>query len=171
MKKVIYGFYTSPFGEIVIAKTDKGLCWLGFMVEGYKGNGLNRMKAHLKGATFEKDNNEVQSLGRQIIEAWEKDDLESLQYDLHGTDFQKSVWNALLKIRKGVIVSYGDIANDLRKTNASRAVGSAVGENPVSLVIPCHRVVQKSGALGNYGWGVDLKRKMLEAEGLLFDHV
>lgn len=166
MEKVTYGFYKSPFGEMVIAKTDKGLCWLGFMVEGYKGNGLDRMKVHLKDQMLEEDSNAVQSLGAQIMEAWEKDDLESLQYDLQGTDFQKSVWNTLLKIRKGAVVSYGDIANDLQKPKASRAVGSAVGENPVSLVIPCHRVVQKSGAIGNYGWGVDLKRALLQAEGL-----
>lgn len=95
-----------------------------------------------------------------------EDRLADIPLDLRGTDFQISVWQALLKIPKGQVVSYGDVANDIGSPNASRAVGTAVGENPVSLVVPCHRVVQASGKLGNYGWGVGLKEKILKAEGL-----
>lgn len=149
---------------MVLGKTDKGLCWLGFMVEGYKGDGLGRMKAHFKGADFVHDDAGVQGLGDRIMRAWAQGRENDIVLDLRGTGFQKSVWQALLKIKKGQVCSYGDVANDIGKPAAARAVGSAVGENPVSLIVPCHRVVQASGALGNYGWGVDLKRRILEQE-------
>ena len=166
MEKITYGFYQSPIGEMILGKTDKGLCWLGFMVEGYKGNGYERMKGHFTDAEFTQDDAAVQQLGEQLIEAWQKDAQADISLDLQGTDFQKEVWKALLDIKRGRVKSYGDIANDLGKPKASRAVGSAVGSNPVSLIVPCHRVVQKSGAIGNFGWGVDLKRQILSAEGL-----
>jgi len=166
MEKIIYGFYQSPMGQMVLAKTDKGLCWLGFMVDGYKGDGLTRLKKHFSGVALEHDDDAVQNLGRDIMQAWEQGAEAAFPIDLVGTGFQKSVWLALLNIRRGAVVSYGDIANDIGKPSAARAVGSAVGENPVSLIVPCHRVVQKSGGIGNYGWGVDLKRSILSAEGV-----
>ena len=80
-------------------------------------------------------------------------------------DHLGTFWQALLNIPKGKTCAYQDIANDIGKPKAVRAVGSAVGENPVSLIVPCHRVLQKSGGLGNYGWGVDIKRNLLGREG------
>lgn len=166
MEKITYGFFDAPMGEMVIGVTEKGLCWLGFMVEGYKGNGLKRMKAHFKDAEFVCDNREIADIGRTIMHAWEVGEEHLIPVDLRGTTFQKSVWQALLDIRRGEVKSYGDVANDLGMPKAARAVGSAVGENPVSLIVPCHRVLQKSGGLGNYGWGTDLKRQILEEEGV-----
>ena len=166
MEKIIYGFYPSSIGEMVLGKTKKGLCWLGFMVAGYKGDGLERMRAHFKGAEFVHDDDELRDLGDRVMEAWAQGRENEIALDLHGSVFQKAVWKALLKIRKGQKLCYGDVANDIGRPAAARAVGSAVGENPVSLIVPCHRVVQKSGALGNYGWGADLKRKILRMEKL-----
>lgn len=166
MQKINYGFYSSEFGDMCVAQTDKGLCWVGFMVEGYKGNGLVRMKKHFSNAEFIHDSKMAKRIGSKLIHAWKNDNFSSLPLDLQGTPFQKSVWSVLLNIPRGETVSYGDVANDLQNPLASRAVGSAVGQNPVSLIVPCHRVLQKSGGLGNYGWGVDLKRSILRAEGV-----
>ncbi len=166
MEKITYGFYKSQFGEMIIARSEQGVCWLGFMVDGYKGNGYERMVEHFDGSDFAKA--DVNDVGDEIIAAWEQGGLAGINLDLRGSEFQKAVWLALIEIPKGETKSYGDIAELIGKPKAMRAVGSAVGANPVSLIVPCHRVVQKSGAIGNYGWGVDLKRNILSAEGLSF---
>lgn len=164
MSEIIYGFYQSKMGEMVIAKTNRGVCWLGFMVQGYKGDGLSRMKAHFKDADFTQDNAQIAALGDEIMKAWEQGAERKILVDLQGTEFQKSVWNALYEITKGQRESYGAVAARIGKPKAVRAVGTAVGENPVSLIVPCHRVVRSDGGLGNYGWGVGLKEKILSAE-------
>lgn len=164
MEKITYGLHDTPLGEIVIAESDKGLCWLGFMVKGYKGDGFERMKEFFPNSEFIRDDKKTKQTVDQVMEAWDHDTLDDIKLDLRGTEFQRSVWKALLQIPKGEVISYGDVANDIGKPKASRAVGSAVGENPVSLIVPCHRVVQSSGGLGNYGWGVDLKEKILQIE-------
>lgn len=166
MQKITYGYAASPFGKMVIGTTTAGLCWLGFMVRGYKGDGEERLFAHFPGHAFVHDDTALQDIARHIVAAWEHDNMKNIKLDLHGTDFQKKVWYALLDIRKGHIKSYGDIARDIGNPAAARAVGSAVGENPVSLIVPCHRVITSTGDLGNYGWGVDLKQKILKAEGI-----
>lgn len=167
MEKITYGFYQSPVGEMVLAQTDEGLCWLGFMVKGYKGDGLERMRMHFAGAEFVQDDEAMTGLGDEVIRLWRAGREQDITLDLRGTDFQKDVWQALFAIKRGDVCSYGDVANDIGRSRASRAVGSAVGSNPVSLIVPCHRVVQKSGGLGNYGWGLELKRRLLEEEGAL----
>ena len=164
MQKITYGIHDTEIGKIVIGQSDKALCWLGFMVEGYKGNGLDRMKGHFPGADFTRDDSSTAALMQRIIKAWKADDLKSVPLDLKGTAFQISVWNALLNIPAGSVKSYHDVAKEIDRPKAMRAVGTAVGSNPVSLIVPCHRVVQSSGALGNYGWGVDLKEKLLDLE-------
>lgn len=164
MSKILYGFYKSPMGEMVIAKSDRGLCWLGFMLQGYKGDGLSRMQRHFKDAKFTRDDAQIAVLGDEIMKAWEQGTEREISVDLQGTEFQKSVWNALYEIGKGDRCSYSVVAQKIGKPKAVRAVGTAVGENPVSLIVPCHRVVRADGGLGNYGWGVDLKEKILAME-------
>lgn len=164
---ITYGIFDTDIGQIIISQSDKGLCWLGWMTEGYKGNGLNRMKDHFPKADFVQDDVKTKPMMNSIMSAWYNDAPSSIPMDIHGTEFQKSVWNALLDIPKGATCTYGDIANTIQKPKASRAVGSAVGENPISLLIPCHRVVQSTGALGNYGWGVDVKENLLNLENAL----
>ncbi|MCB1782775.1 MAG: methylated-DNA--[protein]-cysteine S-methyltransferase [Alphaproteobacteria bacterium] len=149
---------------MVLGLSDKGLCWLGFMVKGYKGDGLERMRAHLRDVSFIRDDLAVQAMGDAVVQAWESGSVEAVPLDLRGTDFQQRVWQALLKIGRGRRLSYGDVANDIGRAHAARAVGSAVGENPVSLLVPCHRVVRADGSLGNYGWGLALKERILARE-------
>ncbi|NLC62932.1 MAG: methylated-DNA--[protein]-cysteine S-methyltransferase, partial [Thermoanaerobacterales bacterium] len=87
--------------------------------------------------------------------------------DLIGTDFQKSVWNALLNIPYGTVKSYSEIARQIGQPTALRAVGNANGANPIPIVVPCHRVIAKNGTLGGYGGGLDMKRKLLFLEGVI----
>lgn len=164
MEKITYGLHDTPLGKIIVAQSSKGLCWLGFMVQGYKGDGFKRMKDFFPHTDFVRDDKKTQKLADDIMSAWDQDTVADIALDLRGTEFQKQVWTALLHIPKGQVISYGDVANDIGRPKASRAVGTAVGENPVSLIVPCHRVVQSSGGLGNYGWGVDLKKKILTEE-------
>jgi len=167
---ITYGLHDTALGQIVIAQSNSGLCWLGFMVSkkqgAYKGDGFSRMIEYFPNSQFQRDDKQTQDLAADIIQAWDQDTLQDIQLDLRGTEFQRDVWQALLQIPRGQVISYGDVANDIGRPKASRAVGSAVGENPVSLIVPCHRVVQSSGGLGNYGWGIKLKKKILEEEGI-----
>ena len=167
MTIITYGLFDTAIGRIIIGQSAKGLCWLGWMTDGYKGNGLTRMKARFPDAACVRDDTKTRALMDSALDAWETDDLSSITLDLYGSEFQKSVWNALLDIPKGEVRTYGDIARAVRKPNAARAVGSAVGENPVSLLVPCHRVVPSSGGPGNYGWGVDVKEMLLRREQAL----
>lgn len=156
---------------MVIGITDLGLCWLGFMTAkedgAYKGDGLSRLKKNFKSFDLRRDEKVTILWLEKIMSAWRQGNMGDLTLDLQGTEFEQSVWQALLYIPYGELVSYGDVANDIGKPKAARAVGTAVGNNPVSLIVPCHRVVQKSGALGNYGWGLALKEQILKAEGAL----
>ncbi len=164
---ITYGLHETPLGQIIVAHSSNGICWLGFMVKGYKGDGFTRMQEFFPSAEFLRADHQTKDMVEQIMLAWDQDTLNSIELDLRGTEFQRSVWQALLQIPRGQVISYGDVANDIGRPKASRAVGSAVGQNPVSLIIPCHRVVQASGALGNYGWGTELKEKILHLEGVV----
>jgi len=164
MVKITYGIHDSPFGDMVVGITHKGVCWIGFMCGGYKGDGLYRMREFFPEDAFQRDDGATRKTARDIIDAWAQDRLHDIPLDLKGTPFQLSVWNALLNIPKGEVRSYRDIAEMVGNSKAMRAVGSAVGENPVSLIVPCHRVVQSSGQIGNYGWGPALKQRLLEME-------
>lgn len=161
---ISYGVHNTPLGRVVLARSTKGLCWLGFMVEGYKGNGLERLRKFYPDAKLLHDDNGTLELLECVLEAWEYDRMDTIPLDLHGTDFQLAVWNALIDIPKGQVVTYSDIASAIGRPLAVRAVGTAIGENPVSLIVPCHRVIQASGNIGNYGWGADIKRSILLEE-------
>ena len=161
---ITYGIHNTVIGKVVLAQSEKGLCWLGFMVDGYKGNGLERLIKFYPEAKFVQDDDATSILLDRVLEAWEYDRMDTILLDLRGTDFQKAVWNALIAIPKGQTRTYGEVAKKVGRPMASRAVGTAVGENPVSLIVPCHRVVQQSGKIGNYGWGVDIKRSLLLEE-------
>ncbi|MEM9469137.1 MAG: methylated-DNA--[protein]-cysteine S-methyltransferase [Pseudomonadota bacterium] len=168
INEITYGVHSTEIGDIVLGMTGDKLCWLGFMVseqEGaYKGDGLTRMKKAFPRAKFIQDQKQTKQALTNVLEKWRAGKEKEVVLNLQGTDFQKSVWNHLLTIPKGKTQSYAEVANDIGKPKASRAVGSAVGNNPVSLIVPCHRVVQGSGGLGNYGWGLDLKKRLLELE-------
>ncbi len=149
-----------------IAFTAHGLCWLGF--EETEINSRYLMKKRFAGAHFTEDNAAAQAWSTRITHAWSGVDVEEINLDLYGTAFQISVWKALLKITNGKTKSYGDVALDIgKKKNAARAVGGAVGSNPISILIPCHRVIQHNGNFENYLWGSAKKKNLLGAEGVL----
>jgi len=166
-----YGIHSTTIGQIVLARTAKGICWLGFMVDrgqnlAFKGNGLERLERHFSGAYLVRDDAGMNAFINQVMDAWEYDRFDMLPLDLRGSDFQIAVWEALMGIPKGQVCAYSDIARKIGRPLAARAVGSAVGENPVSLIVPCHRVVQASGGIGHYGWGVEIKRNLLLEENV-----
>jgi len=163
-ERIIYGIHDTDIGKVILAQSTQGVCWLGFMVEGYKGNGLQRLCGFYPEAELVRDDDGTAVLMHQVLDAWENDRMDTIPLDLRGTEFQKSVWAALLEIPKGQVRTYSDIARKIERPLAARAVGTAVGDNPVSLIVPCHRVVQASGGLGNYGWGADIKRNLLLEE-------
>ena len=161
---ITYGIHSTEIGNVVLGRSAQGLCWLGFMVDGYKGNGLERLQGFYPDAELVRDDAASAALMERVLDTWENDRMDTIPLDLRGTEFQKAVWAALMDIPKGQVCTYSDIAQAIGRPLAARAVGTAVGENPVSLIVPCHRVVQASGALGNYGWGVDIKRSLLLEE-------
>ena len=142
-----YSFLESHFGRILVASTEKGLCFIGFVDDEKKA--LDELKAHFPLAHIQKT---PLPLHTQALEFFEKDISAPLHLHLHGTDFQLKVWEALLSIPRGHLRTYGKIAEQIGKTKAIRAVGTAIGSNPISLIIPCHRVVPSSGGTGNYHW-------------------
>ncbi len=154
-----YGIHASPFGNCVIAVTKRGLCFMGFYSDGHNNNFENDMMDRFPNAQFEKNRDKTLSYFETIFNP----DLKNREISLfvRGTNFQIKVWEALLKIPAGSVFSYQDIARIIGKPQASRAVGSAVGSNPISYIIPCHRVIQNMGVFGDYHWGSYRKKAML----------
>lgn len=163
---ITYGYHASPIGEIVIGQTQIGVCWLGFVVDQNRDVPMFEMRRHWPRAQYVQDDAATRVSAEHIIRIWrgEEDGRRKLKLDLHGTNFQVQVWRALLKIPAGAVMSYQDVATALGDPKASRAVGTAVGYNPISLLIPCHRVIQKSGIIENYMWGSVRKRIILGLE-------
>lgn len=145
-----YSFAESPFGEIFVASTSKGICCMEF-ADNHE-TAFNSLLQKFPNAKFSQIVDKTQQNALFIFtQDWSK--LKEIKLHLKGTDFQLKVWDALLKIPMGGLTTYGDIATEINNPKACRAVGTAVGENPVAFLIPCHRVIRSSGALGNYHWG------------------
>lgn len=161
-----YGFHPSPLGELMVAMTPRGVCWLGFQVDAKRTRELKRLREDYPQATLIEDEAATQEAAEQILAIWHGhgNRRKKLKLELCGTNFQIQVWKALLKIPAGVTVSYQTVAQAIGKPTASRAVGGAVGANPISLLIPCHRVIQASGIIENYGWGSPRKKAILGIE-------
>jgi AraC family transcriptional regulator of adaptative response/methylated-DNA-[protein]-cysteine methyltransferase len=158
---VYYGFHPSPFGSALIMATDRGLCGLAFADGGGERAALDDMKSRWPNARYAEDSARTVPYAQRIFDSgkWKADT--PLRVVLIGTDFEIRVWETLLKIPLGRATTYSDIAQKLERPKAARAVGAAVGKNPISFVVPCHRVVGKSGALTGYHWGLTRKRAML----------
>jgi AraC family transcriptional regulator, regulatory protein of adaptative response / methylated-DNA-[protein]-cysteine methyltransferase len=158
---IYYGVHPTPFGEALLAVTDKGICALNFVIED-GGVELNAQQARWKAARFVRDTIET---GR-LIEAIFAPSSEPVPLHLYirGTNWQMKVWEALLRLPPGARVTYGDIAQDVCTIKAARAVGNAVGSNPIAYLIPCHRVVRQSGGIHSYRWGSERKQAMLAWE-------
>ena len=158
------GFTESPFGKCLIAESPRGVCHLSF-VENEK-NALTELQKDWPQAKLKRDDSAAARLATRIFAR--PDDSHSqpgLRAFVRGTPFQVRVWRALLQIRSGSLTSYGRLANSIGKPTASRAVGAAVGQNPLAYLIPCHRVIRETGVIGDYHWGAVRKRAMIAWEG------
>lgn len=158
---VYYGFHPSPFGSALIMATERGLCGLAFADSGGERAALDDMRGRWPNARYTEDSARTVGYAQRIFdsEKWKADT--PLRVVLIGTDFEVRVWETLLRIPLGRATTYSDIARKIERPKASRAVGAAVGKNPISFVVPCHRVVGKSGAFTGYHWGLTRKRAML----------
>ena len=154
------GWFSSPFGEVIAMGTNRGLCGLGFASEMGRDQARDDLVNRWPLALFEEKPNRLAS--------WVEATFASKgNVDLHvmGAPLQIKVWEALMRIPSGYVTTYSNIAQSIQNPEAVRAVGTAVGRNPVSFIIPCHRVLRKSGELGGYHWGTPVKRAILAFEG------
>jgi len=158
-----YGIHPSPFGDCLLGITKRGICWLSF-VSGSEAAALAPLKATWPGAHFYPAGGEAGKIITQIFPGAGALPEASLQVLVQGTEFQLQVWRALLGIPIGTTITYGDLATRIRKPRAVRAVGTAVGRNAVSFLIPCHRIIRSGGEVGGYRWGSARKEIMLEWE-------
>ncbi|WP_027379780.1 bifunctional helix-turn-helix domain-containing protein/methylated-DNA--[protein]-cysteine S-methyltransferase [Chryseobacterium daeguense] len=153
-----YSFSESPFGKVITASTEKGICYMAF--ENDKIKALGDLQLKFPNASFFEKKDEFQVNALSIFNKdWTK--LNTIKLHLKGTDFQLKVWESLLTIPMGKLSTYGNLAEKIGHSKASRAVGTAIGSNPVAFLIPCHRVIQSSGNLGGYRWGSDRKQMIV----------
>lgn len=161
-----YSFAESPFGNLIVASTPKGVCYMAFNDD--ETNALNDLKHKFPNATFQRKLDLIQQNALFIFQNdWSK--LPEIKLHLKGTEFQLKVWETLLKIPMGKLSTYGNIAENIGNANASRAVGTAIGRNPVAFLIPCHRVIQSSGNIGSYMWGNTRKTAIIGWESAKTD--
>lgn len=161
-----YSFELTPFGEIIIASTSKGVCHMAFV--GDHTEAFTELQAQFPNADINLATDGIQQNALKIFgEDWSR--LEEIKLHLKGTPFQLKVWETLLKIPAGKLSTYGSLAAGLQQPNASRAVGSAVGANPVAFLIPCHRVIRSTGEFGEYHWGSARKTAMIGWEAARVD--
>jgi AraC family transcriptional regulator of adaptative response/methylated-DNA-[protein]-cysteine methyltransferase len=155
------GFHPSPFGEAILVATERGLAGLGFVDAGDRPAALADMQRRWPKAAYVEDEAAIAPLARRIFDplAWRAE--QPLRVVLIGTDFEVRVWQTLLRVPLGRATTYSNIASRIGRPSASRAVGAAVGKNPISFVVPCHRVLGRSGALTGYHWGLTRKQAML----------
>lgn len=161
---VAYGFHGTPFGECLIGLTHHGICHLAFLGPVSRADALARLKHDWPRATFTPDQRSTATAVARAFPAPGERAVPGLALHVKGTNFQLKVWRALLAVPDGGATTYGAIAAAIDEPDASRAVGNAVGRNPISWLIPCHRVLRSTGALGGYAWGPDRKRVMLAWE-------
>ncbi len=156
---IYYAFWDSPMGEFLVANTDKGVCFMAFVDE--RENSLAGLKTAYPKARFVP---QIHPLQQQAMSFFSETP-QGLKLHIKGTPFQLKVWQALLSIPSGKVSSYSHIADRIAHPNAQRAVGSAIGKNPVAVLIPCHRVIRENGIIGQYRWGRGRKMMLLAKEG------
>lgn len=156
-----YGLHASPFGGALVMITDRGLAGLAFTDEADGMDAFEDMSSRWPNAHYVEDCEATAAYAERIFDPKRWDPKAPLRVVLIGSDFQVRVWEALLRIPMGCAVTYSSIAEKIGQPTASRAVGAAVGRNPISFVVPCHRALGKSGALTGYHWGLTRKRAML----------
>lgn len=153
-----WGLAPSPFGAVVVMATDRGICGMGFAEEMGEETAIHDLMRRWPAAAFRRDDGAIRPLATAAFGG------EATALHLMGAPFQIKVWEALLAIPSGHVTSYSQIARAIGHDKAVRAVGTAVGRNPISFLIPCHRALRQSGALGGYHWGLPVKRAILAWE-------
>lgn len=162
-----YMFSDTQFGEILVASTSKGVCYMAFSDD--RERVFGELKHLFPHADYEQQTDDFQQIALSVFSKdWQN--LHTIKLHLKGTGFQLKVWETLLKIPMGILTTYGGIARHLDTPGASRAVGTAVGDNPVAFLIPCHRVIRSTGALGGYHWGLERKRAIIGWEAARIEH-
>ncbi|RYY32676.1 MAG: methylated-DNA--[protein]-cysteine S-methyltransferase, partial [Sphingobacteriaceae bacterium] len=163
-----YSFAETPFGNIIVASTPKGICYMAFADD--RQEAFNILQTNFPNATYQQFADMHQ---QNALFIFKKDwtELSKIKLHLKGTAFQLKVWDALLKIPVGGLSTYLGVANDIQMPTASRAVGSAVGDNPVAFLIPCHRVIKSTGETGQYHWGSTRKSAMIGWEAASIESV
>lgn len=156
--QINYSFAETPFGDIIIASTTKGICQLAFVKD--EKYGIENLQYFFPNATLQQKTDMIQQDALRFFTGdWS--DLQKVKLHLKGTAFQLKVWQSLLHVPFGNITTYSSIAGDISKPGASRAVGTAIGSNPVAFLIPCHRVIKSTGITGGYHWGSNRKAAIL----------
>ena len=158
-----YGIHPTPFGKCLIATTERGICHLSF-VQTSEGDVIDQLVADWKRARMIEDYKSTVSLIEPIFDLRYNQRGKALNVHLRGTNFQLKVWEALLQVPAGEVTTYAGIASRIGNPGATRAVGSAVGHNPIAVLIPCHRVIRKVGDFGNYRYGALRKKALLARE-------
>ncbi|WP_434614644.1 methylated-DNA--[protein]-cysteine S-methyltransferase [Tabrizicola sp. M-4] len=156
-----WGWFDSPFGPTIVMGTDKGICGMGFAAEMGAEAAFEDLLRRWPKATFTEDPTALRSW---VLDAFGTDGMGKTPLHLIGAPFQIKVWEALMRIPTGHVTTYSEIADTIGNPKAVRAVGTAVGRNPVSFLIPCHRALRRDGSLGGYHWGLPVKRAILAWE-------
>ncbi|MGH8276391.1 MAG: methylated-DNA--[protein]-cysteine S-methyltransferase, partial [Steroidobacteraceae bacterium] len=162
--EIRYGFTDTPFGGALLASTARGVCHLSFPEPGAERAGVAQLQASWAHARLERDDGAARELARRIWPAPAAagaNGATALKLAVKGTNFQLKIWQALLEVGSGGPTTYAAVARAAGVAGSERAVGNAVGANPVAWLIPCHNVLRTDGSLGGYHWGADRKRAML----------
>jgi len=158
---IVYGFHPSPFGECLLAKTERGICGLSFVQNGDRQKSAEILKNSWSRAQLTEDPGQTVHLVNSIFDFAQQDSSTPLHLLLSGTNFQIKVWEALLRVPAGIVISYEDVAEFIGMPKGARAVSRAVSQNKVAYLIPCHRVIRKMGVFGGYHWGTARKKAIL----------
>jgi len=158
---VYFGFHPSPFGNALIMATDRGLAGLAFADAGAERDTLGDLQRRWPRAHYLEDAARTAPIAQRVFDSKQWRAQQPLRVVLIGTDWEVRVWEALLQIPMGRLTTYSGLAGRVCNPNAARAIGAAVGKNPIAFVVPCHRVIGKAGALTGYHWGITRKRAML----------
>jgi AraC family transcriptional regulator of adaptative response/methylated-DNA-[protein]-cysteine methyltransferase len=168
--EITYGYHATPFGECMLATTDRGICGLKFVQNKERSAAWASLKSKWQNAALIENPDATRPIVDRIFDPLAGQRTKPLHLLLNGTNFQIKVWEALIRIPMGAVVSYEDVAVSIGMPNASRAVGNAVGSNPIPFVIPCHRVIRKTAEFGNYGGGKARKLAILGWESAYSYH-
>lgn len=159
--QIFYGIHPSPFGECLLAVTERGICYLAFITDAGQDEVLADLHQRWGEAKLNENPQSTQPLLDKVFPPVSPSGKRSVTLFVRGTNFQIKVWEALIRIPPGFVCSYQDVARYIGKPTGAQAVGNAIGANPASYIIPCHRVIQKMGIIGNYRWSPTRKKAMI----------